>query len=619
MTTTITTWEDLEHIRKRFAMYVPGVDHAVKEAIDNIVDEYLAGHCSYLGVSIDTNENIAIVADDGRGIPVTENKDIGLSSFAIAYTKLHSSGKYENRADNDYKFTIGLNGVGVKVTAATAKVLTVWTKQQGKHYRLKVERGVLVREKKEAYPGVVQEDLPKLPFKNKALSTVLHYSPDEGVFGSKEAKLDPDFLYDLCKSLQYLCPGLEIEFILDGDITTFKSEEGISGLVTEHCKKEDHSDCEDLSIEDEQLSCSMWWNAGTEGEVILSFVNCQQTRDAGTHVTGLKKAITRVFGEEGKSLGQYLREGLRCAIHLKLEGDPQFLGQYKHKLLDKRAEPIVAEIVEKHLTVFLKNFPAIKDEILSRAKALKRSHEKFSKEQEALRALSKKTKKLSLPDKLIQADRNCPAEERVLFICEGASAAGPLIAARSMPLKEEIFQLKGKLPNCSRANLAVVAKNAEVGGIIQSVGCGVFDDCKPKKSRVGQIILMSDADSDGEHINALLISMFVSLMPGIIEAGMLYVLKPPLFVAYYKDQHWYGLNHAELYKQIPPKLHKNDNLIINRFKGHGAANPEEVKEYALGPNRKLEKVLFPDGDDEIIQDLMGEDVTSRKKLLGIDW
>ena len=204
MTTSIEVMDDLEHIRHRHTMYTDSVDHATKEAIDNVIDEYQAGACTYLGIALDTKLNQIIIADNGRGIPIDIHESEGISKFALVFTKLHSSGKYKNRDINKYQNTIGLNGVGVKVTSATSSLFEAWTTCKNKTYNTTIERGVL------QIPnslGIIHEKIPKLPFEQKVITTVLRYTPDPTVFGAKYCQISSDYLVELCSSLQYLCPS----------------------------------------------------------------------------------------------------------------------------------------------------------------------------------------------------------------------------------------------------------------------------------------------------------------------------------------------------------------------------------------------------------------------------
>jgi len=623
MTTSIEVMKDLEHIRHRHTMYTDGVDHSTKEAIDNVIDEYQAGACTYLGIALDTETNQIIIADNGRGIPIDLHETEKISKLALVFTKLHSSGKYKNREINNYNTTIGLNGVGIKVTSATSELFEAWTKKKSKTFKVVVERGVLQQTKDGS--GITQEKAPQLPFHEKELSTVLRYNPDPTVFGVKYCRISADYLRDLCSSLQYLCPNLSIELIIDGVRSTYISSRGISGLLA---PKESDLDCKRFQIGGDALNLVLWWNPNEDGESIISYVNCQKTKDGGTHVNALRGSITEAFGDAGKALSAYLKEGLRCAFHLKIS-DPQFQGQNKHRLLNPEASDLINKQVTRNLELFLTENPKIRDAVLQRASALKKAHETFKKDKEAIKNLTKgKSRSLSLPDKLISAS-HCSPEQRELFICEGASAAGPIIKARTRPLYQEVYMLKGKITNACRAEMGKVLANADIIGIIQSIGCGVLEDCDPKKARVGKVLLISDADFDGRHIDALLTSFFVTYMAPMVEAGRIYRVKSPLYVATYRDQHWYGTGLSDqaaltdVKSKIPDnlknKIGRQDGVNITRFKGHGAASAEAIRDYALGSKRELEVIRLPSGDADLVSSLMGDDVTARKELLAIDW
>jgi DNA gyrase/topoisomerase IV subunit B len=783
MTINIEVMGDLEHVRARHTMYTDGVDHATKEAIDNVIDEFQAEACTYLGVALDTKLNQVIIADNGRGIPTDIHETEKLSKLAVVFTKLHSSGKYKNRELNNYSTTIGLNGVGVKITSATSEIFEAWTTKKNKVFKVTVERGVL-KETSDG-SGIVKDKLPTLPLQQKVISTVLRYTPDPTVYGAKYCRVSADYLKELCASLQYLCPSLSIELVIDGERSLYASTRGIIGLLE---PKGADIECKKFMLNKDALDLVLWWNEGAEGETILSFVNCQKTKDGGTHVNALRSSVTEAFGEAGKSVSSYLREGLRCAFHLKI-ADPQFQGQNKHRLLNPEASDIISKNVTRNLELFLAENPKLKETILQRALALKKAHESYKKDRDAIKNLNKgKARSLSLPDKLISAP-NCRPEQRELFVClhgdtkvvafawekqkrsyrlvkgdssrsiremakfpdrlykgysygndnlvlftnprktgemkrviklilehdesaksqnleppqsirctpehklltidgrwveakdslgellmngqyldapikvvkirecktkadvycltvpetknfmlyngmfvhncEGASAAGPIIRARTRPLYQEVYMLKGKITNACRSEMGKTLANPDIIGLVQSIGCGILDDCDPKKARVGKVLLTHDADSDGAHLDALVTSFFMTYMPQMIEEGRIFRVKSPLYMASYRDQHWYGSGLsdatalADVMSKIPDnlksKLGKSDGITITRFKGHGAASSEAIRDYALGSNRELEVIRLPLGDSDLVSNLMGDDVAARKELLGIDW
>ena len=623
MTTNIEVMQDLEHIRARHTMYCDSVDHATKEAVDNVIDEYQAGACTYLGIALDTKLNQVIIADNGRGIPIDLHETEQLSKLAVVFTKLHSSGKYKNRALNNYNTTIGLNGVGIKITSATSELFEAWTTKKSKTYKVTVERGVL--RLTDTISGIVADKLPPLPFAQKQITTVLRYKPDPTVYGAKYCQVSPEYLKDLCSHLQYLCPSFYIELLIDGERTFYVSTKGIIGVLD---PKITDTEFKKLHVNNDTINLVLWWNPQEDGEVIFSYVNCQKTKDGGTHVNALKSSVTEAFGEVGRNISAYLKEGFRCAFHLRIP-EPQFQGQNKHRLLNPEAADLIAKNLTRNLELFLAENPKIRDSILQRAVALKKAHETFKKDRDAIKNLTKsKSKSLSLPDKLISAP-GCVPERRELMVCEGASAAGPIIKARTRPLYQEVYMLKGKITNACRAEMGKTLANPDIIGIIQSIGCGILEDCEPKKARVGKVLLISDADSDGRHIDALLTAFFITYMAPMVEAGKIYRVKSPLYVASYRDQHWYGkgisdaLALADAMAKIPENLKarigKKDGVTLTRFKGHGAASAEDIREYALGPNRELEMIKLPLGDADIVASLMGDDVTARKELLAIDW
>lgn len=613
MTVNIEVMKDLEHVRSRHTMYCDSVDHASKEAIDNVIDEFQANACANLGIALNTSTNEIIIADSGRGIPVDLHETEKISQMAVVFSKLHSSGKYQNRDINKYQNTIGLNGVGVKITSATSEYFEAYTKKKKDIYKCIIEKGVLKKSKKDDILGVQKVDsFPQHPL-SFPVSTLLKYKPDPQVFGAKYSKINPEYLIELCEALQFLCAGLDIELHIDDNKNQYKSNVGITGLL----KK---TESKIFELNNGNINVALFWDQES-GDEILSFVNCQKTKDGGAHVNALKSAITEAFGEQGKPVASYLKEGLHCALHIKL-ADPLFQGQNKHRLLNPEASEIVSKNLTRNLELFLSQNSELKDQLLQRALLLKKAHDSYKKDKEALKSLPKKSKYVCLPDKLIAAP-DCEPHLRELFLCEGASASGPLVKARTRPLYQEIYQLKGKITNASRQEMKKVLANPDVLGLIQAIGCGILEDCDPKKSRVGKILLLPDSDVDGAHISALLVSFFITYMAPIVEAGMLYQVRSPLYVASYKEHHWYGkgLNDIQAKKDLMKKIPENlkDKIIINRFKGHGAASAEDIKEYALGSKRDIERIILPSSDSELVDKLMGEDSSARKELLAIDF
>lgn len=612
MTVDIEVLKDLEHVRSRHTMYCDSVDHASKEAVDNVIDEFQAGACSNLGIYLNTITNEIMIADSGRGIPIDLHEQEKLSKMAVVFSKLHSSGKYKNRDLNKYQNTIGLNGVGIKITSATSELFEAYTKKGKKIYQVTIEKGVLKKTRKDFLPGIVEaEAFPLNPF-SFPITTMLKYTPDPQVFGAKYCKIQPEYLEELCHSLQFLCAGLEIELYINDDKKYYKNSIGILGLLKT-------TESKIFELKNGNIDIALYWNQDA-GEQILSYVNCQRTKDGGTHVNALRSSITEAFGDLGKPVASYLKEGLQCALHVKI-ADPLFQGQNKHRLLNPEALEVVSKVT-RNLELFLNQNSDLRDQILQRALLLKKAHDSYKKDKDALKNIPKKSKYVCLPDKLIAAP-DCAPPQRELFICEGASASGPLVKARTRPLYQEIYQLKGKITNASRQEMRKVLANPDVLGLIQAVGCGILDECDPKKARVGKVLLLPDSDVDGAHISALLVSFFINYMTPLVEAGMLYQVRSPLYVAAYKDLHWYGkgLNDnqakADLMKKVPENL--KSKIIINRFKGHGAASAEDIREYALGSKRDIERIILPISDADLVDKLMGEDSSARKELLMIDW
>jgi DNA gyrase subunit B len=605
--------EDLEHVRKRPAMYVGdtgtmGLHHIVKEVIDNAIDEYMEGHVSKVRVYIDTEEPFIEVRDNGRGIPIEVHEKSGESTLITVFTKLHAGGKFDKTGAYSRPI-VGLHGIGVKATNALSEWMAVWTYDP--HTKKVYEIGF--------YRGEPDFEEPKeSDFKMKK-GLVVQFKPDPKVF--KKAKLDPQRIRLWLKNLAYLCPGLKLSFQVDDEKPeTFLSEKGLSEMLKLATSSIELYH-EPFVMETESFDLALVWS-DQRGEHWKSFINTSPTPEHGTHVKGVQKAIRNVYKQEGKSFrSEDLRDGLIAVIHARV-GDPEFRGQTKVRLENKSVEEEIATAVEEKLRQFAVQNKKLTKDILERAIRLASARKKFRAEQEAIKGTTiTKGKKGILPGKLCEAP-DCPPQYRELFIVEGKSAFGTVKNARLMLNLngkrqvhfQEILPLRGKIKNAARCGLNELFQHEEVKAVAQAIGTGVDASFNISKLRCKAVYLLSDADADGQHINALLLAFFTKYMPDLIDAERVFVVLAPLFMGVAKNERAYG----DTIEEVKTKL-GTDKCRITRFKGLGESNAEDLRIYAMDPKtRRVMQVRWEgDEDKKLVLLYMSEDTAARKQLLGV--
>jgi len=606
--------ENLEPIRLRPAMYIgdtgpDGLHHVLEEVVSNAIDEFMDGHVTAVGVKIDTANQIAVVIDNGRGIPVSKHKKTGLPLLTAVLTKLHSGGKFGQGA---YTSAVaGLHGIGIKATNALSEKLSVWTVQNGKVYHQTFERGEPTTK------------VNRAKVKMQA-GTRIMFRPDPKIF--KGAKFDVGRIRRRLQSIAYLCPGLVVEFKVDNEAPErFVADGGLADMLPVYM--EEHPDVaqlhEPIVVEEELVEVALvWTDAGTEWW--SSFVNVTSTPEHGKHVSGVKKAIQKVLqdqaasGKYGKLKGDYLREGVVGIVHAHVL-EPEFRGQTKRSLQNREVEEQVQEIVESALRKFVAANPDVTKQLLERAVLLRDAKKKLREQQKAIREMKvKQGAKSILPGKLCEAS-DCSPDERELFIVEGTSAFGSARDAR-VTLKEnvhfqEILPLRGKVKNAAEVGIDKILANAELTSVTQAVGTGIGPAFNLAKCRYKGIYLLMDADSDGKHIQALLLTFFAAHMPQLIEDGRLFVVESPLFMGVTAKQRVYGDTVEEVREQIKG----NVKTRITRFKGLGESEAGDLQIYAMSPKtRKVFQVLWGGKkDQELVLAYMGKDPVHRKKILGV--
>jgi len=612
--------EGLEAVRVRPGMYIGsissrGLHHLVYEIVDNSVDEALAGFCTEIEVSINEDNSIT-VKDNGRGIPVDIQKKAGLPALEVVFTILHAGGKF---GGGGYKTAGGLHGVGASVVNALSKWLDVKVYRDGKIYHMRFERGKVV-EKME----VIGECDPQ------KTGTEVSFLPDDTIF--EETVYDFDILKVRLRETAFLTKALKITLIDNREEKkkmSFHYEGGIKEFVTYLNKGkvpiyEDVIYCEGTK-EKVMVEVAMQHN-DNYSESIYTFVNNINTPEGGTHLSGFKNALTKTFNEYARSnkllkdsdenlSGEDIREGLVAIISVKIE-DPQFEGQTKQKLGNSEAQTAVNSIVSEQLTYFLEQNPAVAKIISEKAITAQRARAAARKARDLTRRKSA-LDSMSLPGKLSDCSSKNP-EECEIFIVEGDSAGGSAKGARRRDT-QAILPLRGKILNVEKARLDKIYSNAEIKGMITAFGTGIHDDFDITKLRYNKIIIMTDADVDGAHIDTLMLTFIYRFMPDLIKEGHVYLAQPPLYKLEKNKKVWYAYSDEEL-NNILKEVGRDQNNKIQRYKGLGEMDAEQLWETTMDPERRvLKKVVLDESmlseTDVVFSTLMGDQVAPRREFI----
>ena len=614
----------LETVRTRPTMYIgavsgnpsDGLYRLFREALDNAIDEYLAGYNKNIWVFYNTKTKQTTVVDNGRGIPVGWNEKAQMDSLTLVFTQLHAGGKFNHDV---YKTSSGLNGIGQKAIAALSTHLQVWSNNSKDNwfYTQTFEKGIIKSDVTrcrlpEEYKGLI-----------KKKGTIVQWTPDPSIF-TDSTDLDLHRLKRELKDIQYLCPGLHIFLKIDNnEEIEYYSEKGLEELVA---KNENDSI---FTYNDEFTDVAVNF-AKEDGYTFRSFVNVCYTNLGGTHLNGLKKAICNVVKDNSKKkiLNDDILEGVIGAIHHRM-ADPQYQGQTKNELTNT---PVEKEIIEKLTPSLEKYFRRNKDvltRIVTYAEKMFEQKEKMKASKDllkGLKTLNAGSKYIS--DKFLDADRRKykNPSELEMFIVEGDSAGGHFKHAREGFQGE--LKIRGKIINAAKATPEELfgkptkkgeskcEGNREIKDLVAALGCGIQEDYDESKLRFGKVILMADSDVDGLHICNLCTAFFVNYMPDLIKNGHLYIIDAPLFVKKKKKTKAYGMTRKEIDNKM--KELKCSDYTITRLKGWGECSPDQLSELCLNPKtRKLIQVNWTDATEKACEDTMGEGTAFRKELLGI--
>ena len=610
----IQVLEGLEAVKKNPAMYIGSTDerglhHLIYEVVDNAIDEALAGYCSEITVTLNKDGSVTI-EDNGRGIPISEHKKYKKSGVELVMTTLHAGGKFDKSV---YKVSGGLHGVGVSVVNALSKWLEVKVRREGKEYFQRYEYGIPVTE------------LKVLGDTNKTGTTVT-FLPNDEIF--ETVRFDYDTIVARLKELAFLNGGLRIELVdhRSGKMDVFKYDGGINEFVLYINRNKNPLYPKPIFIkakkEDVEVEIAMQHTDGFT-ENIFTFVNNINTHEGGTHLSGFKGALTRVINDYGRknkifekedySLGgEDVREGLTAIISCKVRS-PQFEGQTKTKLGNSEVRGIVESITYEKLSEFFEENPSIARTIIDKAMMASRAREAARKARELTRRKGL-LESSALPGKLADCSSRDPSKSE-LYIVEGDSAGGSAKQARDREF-QAILPLRGKILNVEKARMDKILKNNEILALITAIGTGIGEEFNLENARYHRIILMTDADVDGEHIRTLLLTFFFRYMRPVIEEGYLYIAQPPLYKISKGKRVEYAYSDREL--QMKLKEMGETGVTIQRYKGLGEMNPQQLWETTMDPDRRIMiKVTVEDAikADELFTILMGEKVEPRREFI----
>ena len=616
----ITVLEGLEAVRKRPGMYIGttserGLHHLVWEIVDNSVDEALAGYCNKIDVKI-LPDNIIEVVDNGRGIPTDIHPKYGKSALEIVLTVLHAGGKFEN---DNYKVSGGLHGVGVSVVNALSEWLEVEVRKEGNVYYQKYHRGKPEEDVKIIASCEANEH-----------GTTVRFKADGDIF---ETLVYNYFtLSNRLKELAYLNRGLTITL---SDLRkeekkeeTYKFDGGILDFLDEIVKEEATIIDKPFYVSAEQDNVGVdvtFTYTTSQNETIYSFVNNINTHEGGTHVQGFRTALTKVINDvgkaqgllkdkDGKLMGNDIREGVVAIVSTKIP-QPQFEGQTKGKLGNSEVSGIVNTIVSNSLKIFLEDNPAITKIVVEKILNSKKAREAAQKARELV--LRKSVLEVgSLPGKLADCTSK-KAEECEIFIVEGDSAGGSAKQGRDR-YNQAILPLRGKIINVEKAGLHKSLESSEIRAMVTAFGTSIGETFDISKLRYGKIILMTDADVDGAHIRTLILTFLYRYMKDLITEGNIYIACPPLYKVASGKQIIYAYNDLELKNILAQMNQENKKYTIQRYKGLGEMNPEQLWETTMNPDGRLLLKVSVDNAreaDMLFDKLMGDKVEPRREFI----
>ena len=614
---SIQVLEGLEAVRKRPGMYigtvsVRGLHHLIYEIVDNSVDEALAGFCNEINITINQDRSV-VVEDNGRGIPIGIHHKMGIPTVEVVYTVLHAGGKF---GGGGYKVSGGLHGVGASVVNALSEWLQVEVSNGEGVYRQKFARGKTVTK------------LERIG-DTKKTGTKVTFLPDDQIFETLEYELDT--LIQRIREMAFLNKGLKLTIqdyrAVDNSIHEFCYEGGLTSFVEFLNKNKEIINKTPIYIEggtDVPVEIAIQYTTAYS-ENSYSFVNNINTHEGGTHLEGFKRSLTKCFNDYARKYnilkekdanlqGEDIREGMTAVISVKVS-EPQFEGQTKTKLGNSNVAGVVSSIMNDKLAAYLEENPSVAKAILEKCITASRAREAARKARDLAR---RKTalESNSLPGKLADCSSKNP-DECELYLVEGDSAGGSAKQGRDRKF-QAILAMFGKMLNVEKTRIDKIYNNEKLLPVITAIGAGIGSDFDISKIRYGKIIMMADADVDGAHIRTLLLTFFFRYMRPLLEEGRIFAAQPPLYKINKKGikEDMYCYSDEELAKKLD-EIGK-DNTVIQRYKGLGEMNPEQLWDTTMNPEtRILMKIELEDAAraDEIFTILMGDDVTPRREFI----
>ena len=619
---SIQVLKGLEAVRRRPGMYVGGTDtkalhHLVYEIVDNSIDEALAGRCDRIEIVIREDSSVS-VSDNGVGIPVDEHPTEKVSALQVVMTMLHAGGKFDESA---YKVSGGLHGVGAAAVNALSEWMEVTVKRDGGVYRQRYERGI---------PVAPVERVKKVPRSDKVTGTTTTFKFDNTIF-----KDDVDYRFDVLmnrfREMAFVTRGVfitlrderpspirEISFYFEGGLKSFvrylnRNRKGLHEPI--YAQKEVGNIDVEVAI---QYTAAI---ATSE----YAFANTIHTPDGGTHLTGLRTAITRVINnfarknsflkdKDNNFTSDDTREGATAVVSIK-HPDPQFESQTKVKLMNAEVSGIVSSVASEAISDFLEENPRDARRIVERCLTASRARRAAKKARELVMRKSA-LESMTLPGKLADCSERDPSRSE-LYIVEGDSAGGSAKQGRDRHF-QAILPLRGKILNTERARLDKILNNNEVKALISALGVGIGDGFNLENLRYGRVIIMTDADVDGSHIRTLLLTFFFRYMSALIENGHLYIAQPPLYRVKAGKEAYYTYTEAENVELLKGLQKNNKKYDLQRYKGLGEMNPDQLWETTMDPsNRTLLKVAIEDAvmADRTFDMLMGSEVAPRRRFI----
>lgn len=611
--------EGLEAVRKRPGMYIgttseKGLHHLVYEIVDNAVDEALAGYCNEITVTINKDNSVTVV-DNGRGIPTGIQEKAGIPAVDVVFTMLHAGGKF---GGGGYKVAGGLHGVGASVVNALSDWLEVEIYRDGKAHKQRYERGKVI------HPLEVTGNTRKT-------GTKVTFMPDGSIFETLE--FDFDTLRTRLREMAFLTKGLKItlsdkragkekerEFYYEGGIKEFveyinRHKDPLYDRVI-YCEGEKDGVVVEVALQ----------HNSSYSESVYTFVNNIGTIEGGTHLTGFRSAITKVFNDyarnnkmlkdnEDNLSGEDLREGLAAIVSIKV-GDPQFESQTKIKLGNSEARTAVDNVVTEQLTIYLELNPKVAKIIVNKAIQAQRARIAARKARDVARK-STLNDSMALPGKLADCTDKNP-ENCEIYIVEGDSAGGSAKTARSRAT-QAILPLRGKILNVEKARIDRILGNEEIKAMITAFGTGIHENFDISKLRYHKIIIMTDADVDGAHIATLMLTFFYRFMPELIRQGHVYLAQPPLYKLEKNKKVWYAYSDKEL-ENILKEVGRDQNNKIQRYKGLGEMDASQLWDTTMDPEHRILLQVGIDDDNESEVDvtfntLMGDKVEPRREFI----